>query len=114
MSEENPQQVEVEEQSTQNEERTTNDVVELEWTELSSIVNMRSTIVRIENDLANMMLAYEKRKLIMLDQISNLEDTVINTAKDLQKSKGLNTDDTYELKLPNKEGEKGYFIRKEQ
>ena len=114
MSEENPQQVEVEEQSTQNEERTTNDVVELEWTELSSIVNMRSTIVRIENDLANMMLAYEKRKLIMLDQISNLEDTVINTAKDLQKSKGLSTDDTYELKLPNKEGEKGYFIRKEQ
>ena len=61
-----------------------------------------------------MILAYEKRKLQMLDQISQLEETMMSDAKALQTSKELDQEATYELKLPTKEGEKGYFIRKEQ
>lgn len=112
MSEENTQQVE--ELSTQNEETAVNDVIELSWDEVSRIISIRSALQRSEAELANMILAYEKRKLQMLDQISQLEETMMSDAKELQASKELDQDSTYELKLPSKEGEKGYFIRKEQ
>ena len=112
MSEQNTQQTE--ERVVESEERSTNDVVELSWDEVSRIISIRSALQRSEAELANMILAYEKRKLQMLDQISQLEETMMSDAKALQTSKELDQEATYELKLPTKEGEKGYFIRKEQ
>ena len=112
MSEQNTQQTE--ERVVESEERSTNDVVELSWDEVSRIISIRSALQRSEAELANMILTYEKRKLQMLDQISQLEETMMSDAKALQTSKELDQEATYELKLPTKEGEKGYFIRKEQ
>lgn len=112
MSEQNTQQTE--EQVVESEERSTNDVVELSWDEVGRIVSVRSLLKRTESDLATMILAYEKRKLQMLDQISQLEEAMMSSAKELQATKGLDEETPYELKLPSKEGEKGYFIRKEQ
>lgn len=116
MSEENTQQVEEqkEEQNTNPEERTTNDVVELSWDEVGRIISIRSMLQRTETELSSMILAYEKRKLQLLDQMSQLEEAMMSDAKTLQAAKGLDDQTSYELKLPNKEGEKGYFIRKEQ
>ena len=109
MSEQNTQQTE--EQVVESEERSTNDVVELSWDEVGRIVSVRSLLKRTESDLATMILAYEKRKLQMLDQISQLEEAMMSSAKELQATKGLDEETPYELKLPSKEGEKGYQIQ---
>lgn len=103
------------EQNTQEEkEASSSEVVELTWQEVEPIVTTRAQLKQYENELAAMLLAYEKRKLIFLDRISNLEDEVIVNARNLRDSKGISPESTYELKLPMSEGEKGYFIRKEQ
>ena len=47
-------------------------------------------------------------------QIMYGQSDLYNMAQTLQKGFNVNTEITYELKLPQKEGEKGYFVRKDQ
>ena len=105
MSEQNP---------PQEKDANSNEVVELTWQEVEPIITVRAQLREYENELAAMLLAYEKRKLIFLDRISNLEEAMISSAKNLRDSKGIDSESPYELKLPTSQGEKGYFIRKEQ
>ena len=95
-------------------EKNRDEVVELSWEEVKPIVILRSNLQHTERELASMMVAYEKRKLQLLDQISTLEEALMERATALQDSKNIDETLTYELKLPLEADEKGYFIRKDQ
>ena len=103
-----------EQNTPQEKDASSNEVVELAWQEVEPIITIRAQLKEHENELAAMLLAYEKRKLIFLDRISSLEEAMIANARNLRDSKGISSESPYELKLPTSEGEKGYFIRKEQ
>ena len=90
------------------------DVLELSWEETKDIAQARTMLVQAESQLSRLMIQYEKQKAALLARVSNLETFVFKSASDLKDAKNVNPDLTYELKLPQKEGEKGYFIRKEQ
>jgi hypothetical protein len=95
-------------------DKSRDEVVELAWEEVKPIMILRANLQHTERELAAMMVAYEKRKLQMLDQVSELEEALMQNAKALQASKNLDETLTYELKLPGEANEKGYFIRKDQ
>ena len=95
-------------------EKNKDEVIELSWEEVKPIMILRSNLQQTERELAAMLLAYEKKKLQLLDRISDIEETLMQQAKALQQTKNIDETITYELKLPGEANEKGYFIRKEQ
>jgi len=130
MSEEQTQEVEATEEETQTTEESTapvedtdsaqsademfsEDVLELTWDETKEIAQARSLMQETENQLSRMMIQFEKQKAALMDRFSKLETFMFQTASNLKDAKKINPDLTYELKLPQKEGEKGYFIRKD-
>ncbi len=95
------------------EESTPQEVVEIPWEEIAPLVALRQRLARVEREISTILLEQEKRKVSFMQHISALETALIEKAKELQGAKGLDNSETYELKFPSSENEKGYFVRKE-
>ncbi len=101
-----------EEENTET-EATPQEVVEVPWEEIAPLVALRQRLARVEREISTFLLEQEKRKISFMQHISALETALIEKAKELQGAKGLDISETYELKFPSSENEKGYFVRKE-
>lgn len=97
----------------QTEKQTTQEVIEVEYKELEEILFLRVNLKNLEANLANFLVQCEKKKISMLDNLAELENLTFQKAKELQEIKNIDSSLTYELKLPEQKGEKGYFIRKD-
>lgn len=100
------------EESTQ-EAQVTDEIIEISWEEVSELVDVRRAYAELENHLASMLLAFEKQKKGLLERSSELENKMFAIASDLKDSNNIDPRLTYEIKLPQQEGEKAYFIRKD-
>lgn len=103
-----------EENKTQEEQPKTQEVVEVEWEDVKEILSVRAAFMQTETYLSRLLLDTEKQKSKLLDRLNQLEIGMYELGAQLKSEKGIDDDLTYELKLPASEGEKGYFIRKEQ
>lgn len=92
---------------------TQSGVVEVEWEEAEELYNLRAALVDAENRLARMLLQHEKQKFSILERVTQIESAMYDSAGFLKDKKGIDPEFTYEFKLPQTEGEKGYFIRKD-
>ena len=90
----------------------TPEVVEIAWEEVQDLISIRRELQETQSVLQQMMLEYERRKRSMLVHMEALEGEVYNEASTLQEKYSVNPEWTYELKLPQQEGEKAYFVRK--
>ena len=88
------------------------EVVEIAWEEVKNLIGIRRELQETQAVLQQMMLEYEKRKRSMLMHMEALEGEVYHEATSLQEKYSVNPDWTYELKLPQQDGEKAYFVRK--
>ena len=107
MSEENQKTEEVVQQ-----EKVTDEIVEISWEEVSELVDVRRAYAELENHLAGMLLTFEKQKVELLKRSSELESKMFDIASALKDANDIDPRLTYEIKLPQQEGEKAYFIRK--
>ena len=101
------------EEASDTEELFSESVLELTWDETKDIAQARTLLQETESQLSRMMIQFEKQKANLLDRFSKLESFVFQSATALKDAKKINPELTYELKLPQNEGEKGYFIRKD-
>jgi hypothetical protein len=108
MSEQNQNQ---EEDQNQEEQTTTQDVVEVEWEEVQEVLSIREAMLEGEEQLASWLLSIEKQKSRLLSRADQLEKALY--AAQLRTTKEISTEFTYELKLPQSQGEKAYFVRKD-
>ena len=90
-----------------------NEVVEVPWEEARDTYEVRVELIQTKKYLSDMLLEHERRKMSILDRMSRLESAMYDSATMIQEKLSLNPEWTYEFKLPTKEGEKAYFIRKE-
>ena len=98
---------------TQGTEKASVDVIEIEWNQVQHIFDFREKLVGLENYFATMCLQFEKNKANLISQITYGENDLYTMAQRLQKELNIDETLTYELKLPQQEGEKGYFVRKD-
>ena len=110
MSEEN---INTPEQTEASEAPKTMEVVEVQWEEMQDLLAARQELVLTEQHFQKILLAFEKQRARLLARINQLELSMYELGADLRSSKNIDNDNTYELKLPTAEGEKGYFILKE-
>ena len=96
-----------------NTETTNDEVVEVPWEEARDTYEVRVELIQTKRYLSDMLVEHEKRKMSILDRMSRLESAMYDSATMIQEKLSLNPDWTYEFKLPTKEGEKAYFIRKQ-
>jgi len=89
------------------------EVVEVPWEELQESLGLKSALGQAENQVAQFLLNTEKRRALYMARLAELESALYESATRLQETKALNPDWAYELKLPDEQGEKGYFIRKQ-
>ena len=89
------------------------EVVEIPWEELQESLGLKNALGQAENQVAQFLLNSEKRKALYMSRLAELESALYEAATRLQETKSLNPDWAYELKLPDEQGEKGYFIRKQ-
>ena len=101
------------EEASDTEELFSESVLELTWDETKDIAQARTLLQETESQLSRMMIQFEKQKANLLDRFSKLESFMFQSATALKDAKKINPELTYELKLPQNEGEKGYFIRKD-
>ena len=101
------------EEASDTEELFSESVLELTWDETKDIAQARTLLQETESQLSRMMIQFEKQKANLLDRFSKLESFIFQSATALKDAKKINPELTYELKLPQNEGEKGYFIRKD-
>ena len=90
-----------------------NEVIEVEWDKLQPVFEFRQRLINLENHFSAMCLQFEKNKANLMNQIVYGEADLYSMAQNLQKDLNVNENLTYELKLPAKPGEKGYFLRKD-
>lgn len=90
-----------------------NEVIEVEWDKVQPVFEFRQRLVNLENHFSAMCLQFEKNKANLMNQIVYGEADLYSMAQNLQKDLNVNENLTYELKLPAKPGEKGYFLRKD-
>lgn len=93
--------------------QVTQEIVEVEYEELEEILLLRQNVQNLEINFAKFLVQSEKKKLSLLDNLNQAEAITFQKAKQLQESKNIDPTLTYELKLPDQKGEKGYFIRKD-
>ena len=90
------------------------EVVEISWEEVEKTLQLRQLYSQSENTFAQLLVEFERKKQALWTRMNQIESAVYDNARDLREAKELNPDWTYELKLPEKQGEKGYFVRKEE
>ncbi len=114
MSEENENQVTQEvEEAREEVEKNSSEVVEVEWGEIEQLLRVRERLSEVDFTLSTMMLEFEKKKQSLLNENLKLREHMYQLGEQLRDQKNLEASHTYELKLPQAPGEKGYFIRKE-
>ena len=111
---------ETSENSTENSTESTDtsipalEVVEIPWEAASETFNLRNTLFEAQRHLSNTLLEQERSKRALLDRIDGLERAMYDSAARIQQDFPVNPDWHYEFKLPQVQGEKAYFIRKEE
>lgn len=100
--------------TTTNQEETEvqSDIIEIEWTEIEEVYNLRANLNAAEQHLAAMCVDFEKTKQSYVNQILQTEVTLNNMGLEVLKSKNCDITKSYELKMPTSVGEKAYFIKK--
>ena len=58
------------------------------------------------------LLQFEKTKKTLVDKAVDMEANLFEQAQSIREAKNVGSEDTYELKLPNKPNEKGYLVKK--
>lgn len=89
------------------------EVVEVSWEKAKETFDIRKELIQTKRYLADILLEQERKKAKLLSRVSMLENAMYDSATSIQKSMSLNPEWTYEFKLPTKEGEKAYFIHKQ-
>jgi hypothetical protein len=90
------------------------EIIEVEWENVKHIFEFRQKLQDMENYFANMCLQFEKNKSNMMTQINYGQNDLYMMAEQLQKTQNIDSNISYELKLPASAGEKAYFLRKEE
>ena len=94
-------------------ELKTDEIVEVEWEEIEQLYRVNQYSKQIESQIADLCLRYEKTKQNLLSRLSECETFMYNSGTTLKDAKRIDPEITYELKLPTKDGEKGFFVRKD-
>ena len=89
------------------------EIIDVEWEEVQGLFMFKKRLEEMEAYFANMCLQYEKEKINIVNQITYGHNDMYMMAQEIQKSKNIDENLTYELKLPTAEGEKGFFVRKD-
>ena len=89
------------------------EIIEIEWEQVEDLFHNKQALKQTEQFLSRMVLDYEKKKMQLLGRIQNLESMMYEKASALRDELSVSPELTYELKLPQSEGEKSYFIRKD-
>lgn len=89
------------------------EVVEIEWETIKEVYELKSSLAETENYLSQLLLQHEKSKERLLHRMSTIESALYESARRIRDEKEVSQEITYELKLPQNPGEKGYFLRKE-
>ena len=89
------------------------EIIEIEWDQVEDLFHNRQALTQTEQFLSKMVLDHEKRKAQLLARIQNLEAMMYEKASSLRDDLSVSPQLTYELKLPQAEGEKAYFLRKD-
>ena len=89
------------------------EVVEVSWEETRDTFELRKELLQTQQYLSEALLTHERRKAALLERLGGLESAMYESAGQLQKKFSLNPEWTYEFKMPLTEGEKAYFVRKE-
>ena len=90
------------------------EIIEVEWESVKHIYEFRQKLQDMETYFANMCLQFEKNKSNMMTQINYGQNDLYVMAEQLQKTENIDSNLTYELKLPAAAGDKAYFLRKEE
>lgn len=102
------------EQQPSAEENQFQEVVEVSWEEIEQVSNLKQAVAETEQYVSNFLLDVEKRKGMLLNRLGEMENALYQQAQAIKQSKNLNPEWTFELKLPEKQGDKAYFIRKHE
>ena len=89
------------------------EVIDVEWEEVEQIYKVNQYSKQLESQLAEMCVRHEKTKMNILTRISECETFLFSSGNSLKDSSGIDPSLTYELKLPEQEGEKAFFLRKD-
>lgn len=92
---------------------SSHEVVEVKWDTAKDTYEIRQELVQTKKYLTEILLDHERRKLSLLERLSALENAMYESATSIQQEMSLNPEWTYEFKLPLKEGDSAYFIRKQ-
>ena len=96
------------------EETQFQEVVEVPWEEIEQVTALKQAVGETEQYVSRFLLDVEKRKEALLTRLGDMEKALYQQAQAVKQSKNLNPEWTFELKLPEKQGEKAYFIRKHE
>tara|TARA_B100000427_G_C15509504_1_gene595534 strand:- start:653 stop:1066 length:414 start_codon:yes stop_codon:yes gene_type:complete len=107
-------EAEEEEVKTEETEPSFQEVVEVPWDEVEQVINIQGALREAEEYTSSFLLNAEKRKTMLFSRMAELESTLYQQAQEIKAGKNLNPNWTFELKLPEKPGEKAYFVRKEE
>jgi len=89
------------------------EIIDVEWEQVKNIYEFKNNLQELEQYFANMCLHFEKEKSRVMTQINYGQNDLYMMAQQLQKNLNVDEELTYELKLPTAEGEKGFFVRKD-
>ena len=92
---------------------TNNEIIDVEWEKVQPIFEFKQRLVEMEEYFGAMCLQFEKSKSNLMSQIMYGQNDLYTMAQSLQKEVNVDDSFTYELKLPSKFGEKGFFVRKD-
>lgn len=94
------------------ENEVSQEVIEVSWEDAEKTMQFRNALVDAKNQLSQFLLDHERTKRMMFTRLESIESEMYQSAVNLQEQYSTNPDWTYELKLPQQEGEKAYFVRK--
>ena len=103
-------------ESTEEEVENTlsSEIIEVEWEEVSNIFHGKALVNQMQDRLGAMCVQFERAKQKMVKEMSDIEAILYQEGSTLKESMNIDPELTYELKLPASEGEKAFFIRKDQ
>jgi len=106
------EQINTEELASQDTGPTNNEIIDIEWQHVQPIFEFKQRLEEMEDYFSQMCLRFEKNKANLMSQIIYGQNDLYGMAEGLQKELNIDNSITYELKLPTKTGEKGFFVRK--
>ena len=89
------------------------EIIDVEWESVKQIYEFKNQLADLEQYFANMCLHFEKEKTNIITQITYGQNDLYTMAQQLQKQLNVDSQLTYELKLPTEAGQKGFFVRKD-